>query len=132
VQWRLLSAGARAVPEPLATPRVWTGAVLGSALLVGGLNQVAGPGEPLVHLAALSVLAAVLGTRARLGAVPGIACLCWLFFNAFGIPPAGVLTWSPSVDLQRMSLLAGAALTGTLVGRVVHARTAYRRISPPR
>ncbi|WP_445399166.1 hypothetical protein ACSMX9_01100 [Streptomyces sp. LE64] len=119
------------MPEPVATPRVWAGAVLGSGLLVGGVNQALGPGEPLVHLAVLSVLAAALGARARLGAVPGIACLCWLFFNAFGIPPAGVLTWSAPVDLQRMSLLLGAALTGTLVARVASARTAYRRIPPP-
>ncbi|MGX2998711.1 hypothetical protein JNUCC64_31335 [Streptomyces sp. JNUCC 64] len=115
----------------MATSRVWAGAFLGSGLLVGVLNQVAGPGDPSVHLVALSVLAAALGARARLGAAPGIAALCWLFFNAFGIPPAGVLTWSASVDLQRMSLLLGAALTGMVAARVVSARTAYRRISPP-
>ncbi|MFI6524022.1 hypothetical protein [Streptomyces uncialis] len=130
MEWRLVSAGARAVPEPAATPLVWSGALLGSGLLVGAFNQFGDPGEPLWHFVALSALAALLGARARVTAAPGTAGLCWLFFNAFGIPPAGVLTWDSSVDLLRMSLLLGAALAGTAVARVASARTAYRRISP--
>ncbi|MFJ6567760.1 hypothetical protein ACIQNU_10070 [Streptomyces sp. NPDC091292] len=131
MEWQWLSAGARAVPEPVATPLVWAGAFLGSAVLVAGLNQLGDLVEPVFYLVALSALAAGLGAWARVAAAPGTAGLCWLFLNGFGAPPLGELSWSGPLEVLRISCLLGAALVGTVISRLVGARSAYRRVSPP-
>ncbi|MFB8245270.1 hypothetical protein ACFY3O_11585 [Streptomyces sp. NPDC001046] len=132
IEWKPLGAGARPVPQPVATPLVWAGAGVGALLLVAVLNTVAGPGRPDLALAALSLLAAVLGLCARFTAAPGTALLCWLFLNGFAIPPAGVLTWTGHRDTPWLVCLFTAALVGTGLARLVHARAAYRRLAPAR
>ncbi|GAA2534556.1 hypothetical protein ACFW2V_16900 [Streptomyces sp. NPDC058947] len=130
IEWMPLRAGVRPVPQPVATPLVWAGAFGGALVLVALLNGVVGPGRPELALAALSLLAAVLGLCARFTAAPGTAVLCWLFLNAFGIPPMGTLTWAGHRDTTWLACLLGAALVGTALSRVAHARAAYRRLAP--
>lgn len=129
IKWVSLSAGARPVPRPVATPLVWAGAFGGALVLVALLNTVVGPDRPALALTALSVLAALLGLGARFTAAPGTAVLCWLFLNGFAIPPAGVLTWAAPRDTFWLTCLLVAALTGTTFARLVNARAAYRRVT---
>lgn len=129
IEWVFLSAGARPVPRPVATPLVWAAAFGGALLLVATLNTLVGPDRPALALTALSLLAAVLGGRSRFTAAPGTAALCWLFLNAFAIPPLGTLSWAGHRDTFWLSCLLAAALIGTAVARLAHARAAYRRIA---
>jgi hypothetical protein len=94
------------------------------------LNTVVGPDRPELALSALSLLAALLGLCARFTAAPGTALLCWLFLNGFAIPPAGTLTWAGHRDTTWLTCLLTAALIGTALARLVHARAAYRRLAP--
>ncbi|MFF5365714.1 hypothetical protein [Streptomyces sp. NPDC013187] len=132
IEWKPLGTGARPVPQPVATPLVWAGAGGGALMLVALLNTVVGPDRPELALSALSVLAALLGLCARFTAAPGTAVLCWLFLNGFAIPPAGVLTWAGQRDTTWLACLFTAALVGTGLARLVHARAAYRRLVPGR
>ncbi|MEU0222338.1 hypothetical protein ABZ281_48305 [Streptomyces sp. NPDC006265] len=132
IEWKLLGAGARPVPQPVATPLVWAGAGGGALVLVALFNTVVGPGRPELALSALSLLAALLGLCARFTAAPGTALLCWMFLNGFAIPPAGTLTWAGHRDTSWLACLLTAALTGTALARVLHARAAYRRLTPGR
>lgn len=129
VEWVPLGRGARPVPQPVAAPLVWTGAFGGALVLVTLLNGVVGPGRPGLALSALTLLAAVLGLCARFTAAPGTALLCWLSLNGFAIPPAGTLTWAGSRDAGWLACLFAAALGGTALARVRHARAAYRRLT---
>ncbi|MFD3504792.1 hypothetical protein ACFWWT_41510 [Streptomyces sp. NPDC058676] len=129
IEWVSLSNGARPVPQPVATPKVWATAFGGALLLVALLNTLIGPGRPGLALAALSVLALLLGRRARFTAAPGTALLCWLFLNGFAIPPAGTLSWTGHRDTFWLTCLLTAALTGTAAARLVNARAAYRRLT---
>ncbi|KUM79493.1 hypothetical protein [Streptomyces curacoi] len=129
IEWVSLGTGARPVPQPMATPLVWAGAFGGALGLVALINAVAGTGRPSLALTALSLLAALLGLCARFSAAPGTAVLCWLFLNGFAIPPAGTLTWTGPRDTFWLACLLTAALIGTALARVVHARAAYRRMS---
>ncbi|MEV7285602.1 hypothetical protein AB0O01_13720 [Streptomyces sp. NPDC093252] len=129
IKWVFLSAGARPVPHPVATPLVWATAFAGALTLVALHNALMGPDRPGPALAALSLLAALLGVWARFTAAPGIAVLCWLFLNGFAIPPAGTLTWTAPRDTLWLACLLTAALVGTVVARVAHARAAYRRVT---
>nr|WP_239157664.1 hypothetical protein [Streptomyces sp. SID13726] len=108
---------------------VWSAAFGGALLLVASTNAVIGPDRPLFALAGLSLLASLLGWRARFMAAPGTAVLCWLFLNAFGIPPAGTLSWSVQRDTFWLACLLAAAVAGTALARLGHARAAYRRLS---
>ncbi|MFJ4617595.1 hypothetical protein [Streptomyces sp. NPDC088812] len=128
IEWAPFGVGARPVPHPVATPVVWSAAFGGALLLVGLVNAFVGQDRPGLALAALSVLAALLGVCARFTAAPGTAVLCWLFLNAFGIPPTGTLDWVGHRDTFWLACLLAAALTGTLAGRLIHARAAYRRV----
>ncbi|MET7737054.1 hypothetical protein ABZT02_37835 [Streptomyces sp. NPDC005402] len=128
VEWVSLRAGARPVPEPASTALVWFAAFGGALLLVASVNAVIGPGRPALALAVLSVLASLLGWCARFTAAPGTAVLCWLFLNGFAIPPAGTLSWSVRRDAFWLSCLLAAALAGTALARLGHARAAYRRL----
>ncbi|MET9395180.1 hypothetical protein ABZY20_33020 [Streptomyces sp. NPDC006624] len=130
IEWKPLGTGARPVPQPVATPLVWAGAVGGALLLVALLNSVVGPYRTGLVLAGLSLLAGLLGLRARFTAAPGTAVLCWLFLNAFGIPPMGTLSWANHRDTTWLACLLTATLAGTALARVVHARAAYRRLAP--
>ncbi|MEU2746776.1 hypothetical protein ABZ613_10840 [Streptomyces collinus] len=130
IEWKPLGTGARPVPQPVATPLVWAGAGVGALVLVALLNTVVGPERPELALTALSLLAALLGLCARFTAAPGTALLCWLFLNGFAIPPAGVLTWAGHRDTTWLACLLTAALIGTALARLVHARAAYRRLAP--
>ncbi|MGW5613636.1 hypothetical protein [Streptomyces sp. NPDC003877] len=130
IEWMPLRTGIRPVPQPLATPLVWAGAFGGALVLVALVNSVAGPGRPELVLTALSLLAAVLGLCARFTAAPGTAVLCWLFLNAFGIPPMGTLSWAGHRDTTWLACLLTAAFVGTALARVAHARAAYRRLGP--
>lgn len=132
IDWARLSSGARAVPEPVATPFVWSAAFVGALLMMAFFTVLGGVGRPTPALAALSLLAALLGLCARFVAAPGTAVLCWLFLNGFGIPPAGTLTWAGPRDAWWLACLLTAALTGTAVARIVNARAAYRRLTPHR
>ncbi|CAM5564109.1 hypothetical protein [Streptomyces aurantiogriseus] len=128
-EWVSLSTGARPVPRPVATPLVWVAAFSGALVLVALLNALVGTDQPELALTALSLLAALLGLCARFTAAPGTAVLCWLFLNGFAIPPAGTLTWAGHRDTFWLACLLAAALVGTALARLVHARAAYRRIS---
>ncbi|GAA2300948.1 hypothetical protein GCM10010234_49740 [Streptomyces hawaiiensis] len=130
IEWKPLGTGARPVPQPVATPLVWAGAGGGALVLVALLNTAVGPDRPELALLALSVLAALLGLCARFTAAPGTAVLCWLFLNGFAIPPTGVLTWAGQRDTAWLACLFTAALIGTALARLVHARAAYRRLVP--
>jgi uncharacterized membrane protein (UPF0136 family) len=130
IEWKPWGTGARPVPQPVATPLVWAGAGVGALVLVALLNTVVGPEQPELALTALSLLAALLGLCARFTAAPGTALLCWLFLNGFAIPPAGVLTWAGHRDTTWLACLLTAALIGTALARLVHARAASRRLAP--
>ncbi|MDN3027243.1 hypothetical protein [Streptomyces sp. S.PB5] len=132
VEWRPFRAGARPVPEPVATPFVWAGAFTGALMTVGVLSVVNGPADPRHALLMLAALAALLGVCARLAAAPGTAAVCWLILNGFAVPPQGQLTWQGYPDAGRLALLMAAALLGTVIARLVNARGAYRRITPGR
>lgn len=129
VEWVSLSTGARPVPRPVATPLVWATASGGALLLVTLLNALVGPTRPSLALAVLSLLAALLGLRARFTAAPGTAVLCWLFLNGFAIPPVGSLTWAGHRDAFWLTCLFSAVLLGTTLARLLHARAAYRRVT---
>jgi hypothetical protein len=129
VEWVSLNTGARPVPRPVATPLVWAAASGGALSLVALLNVLAGPNRPSLALAVLSLLAALLGLRARFTAAPGTAVLCWLFLNGFAIPPAGTLTWAGHRDTFWLSCLFTAVLLGTALARLRFARAAYRRVT---
>ncbi|MGW0081974.1 hypothetical protein [Streptomyces sp. NPDC003393] len=129
IEWVSFSAGARPVPKPVATPLVWAAASGGALLLVAVLNALVGQNQPSVALVVLSLLAALLGLRARFTAAPGTAVLCWLFLNGFAIPPAGTLTWAGHRDGFRLTCLFTAVLLGTTLARVLYARAAYRRVT---
>ncbi|MFC8432835.1 hypothetical protein [Streptomyces sp. NPDC057253] len=131
VEWVSLRTGARPVPEPVSTTLVWSAAFAGSLLLVAAVNALIGPGRPALALAVLSLLASLLGWCARFAAAPGTAVLCWLFLNGFAIPPAGTLSWSGQRDTFWLTCLLTAALTGTTLSRLGHARAAYRRVAAP-
>ncbi|MER7894662.1 hypothetical protein ABTX62_00495 [Streptomyces sp. NPDC096046] len=132
IEWKPLGTGARPVPQPVATSLVWAGAGGGALVLVALLNTVVGTDRPEVALSGLSLLAALLGLCARFTAAPGTTVLCWLFLNGFAIPPAGVLTWAAHRDTTWLACLFTAALVGTGLARLVHARAAYRRLAPDR
>ncbi|MGC9499461.1 hypothetical protein [Streptomyces sp. WG7] len=129
IEWVPLGRGARPVPRPVAAPLVWAGAFGGALALVALLNGTVGAGRPGLALAVLSLLAALLGLRARFTAAPGTALLCWLSLNGFAVPPAGTLTWAGRRDAVWLACLLGAALVGTALARLVHARAAYRRLT---
>ncbi len=129
IEWVRLSTGARAVPQPVATPFVWSAAFAGALLLVTIINELGGHGRPAMALIVLSLLAALLGLCARFTAAPGTAVLCWLFLNGFAIPPAGQLTWAGHRDTTWLACLLAATVAGTAVARIINARAAYRRIT---
>ncbi|WP_217238213.1 hypothetical protein [Streptomyces sp. AC555_RSS877] len=130
IQLVSLRVGARPVPQPVATPLVWVTAFVGALTLVALHNTLIGLDRPAPALAALSLLAALLGVYARFAAAPGTAVLCWLILNGFAIPPVGTLTWAGHRDTFWLACLCAAALVGTVLARIVHARAAYRRITP--
>lgn len=130
VEWRYVSHGARAVPEPWAAPLIWTAAYAGSFALVHVLDLLGVLDSSGLALAALSLFAALLGVRGSFVAAPGTALLCWGFLNFFGAYPTGRLSWAVDRDVQWIACLLGAALVGTATARVLQARAAYRRITP--
>lgn len=119
------------MPQPVATPVVWATAFGGALVLVAVHNMLVGSDRPGFALAALSLLAALLGLCARFTAAPGTAVLCWLTLNGFAIPPVGTLTWAGHRDTFWLSCLCAATLVGTVLARIVQARAAYRRIAAP-
>ncbi|MFF7858002.1 hypothetical protein [Streptomyces sp. NPDC007904] len=129
IEWVTLGTGPRPVPRPVATPLVWAGAFGGALALVALINTLVGTGHPDLALIALSVLAAALGVCAQFTAAPGTAVLCWLFLNGFAIPPAGTLSWTAPRDTFWLACLLAAALTGTTLSRLAHARAAYHRLT---
>ncbi|GAA2571301.1 MULTISPECIES: hypothetical protein [Streptomyces] len=130
IEWVPLGTGPKPVPRPVATPLVWAGAFGGASALVALLNTVVGTDHPGLALIALSLLAAVLGVYARFAAAPGTAVLCWLFLNGFAVPPAGTLSWAGPRDTFWLTCLLVAALVGTAVSRLAHARAAHHRLTP--
>ncbi|GGV42589.1 hypothetical protein [Streptomyces longisporoflavus] len=130
LEWRYIAKGVRVVPEPVATPFLWTAACAGTFALVTVLDLVGALDRTGFALAALSVLAALLGVRGRFAAAPGTALLCWMLLNYFAVHPVGEISWAGHRDPEWMACLLGAALIGTTTGRVLYARAAYRRISP--
>lgn len=129
IQWVSLGTGPRPVPQPVSTPLVWATAFAGAMALVAVLNALVGTDRPGLALTALSLLSALLGVYARFTAAPGTAALCWLFLNGFAIPPAGILTWVAHRDTFWLTCLLVAALVGTALARLLHARAAYRRLT---
>ncbi|MYY82242.1 hypothetical protein GT044_13410 [Streptomyces sp. SID335] len=130
VEWRYIAKGARAVPEPMATPFVWTTACSGSLVLVIAFDLLGALDRTGLALAALSVLAALVGTLGRFVAAPGTALLCWALLNVFAAHPTGELSWAGHRDPGWVACLLTAALIGTATARVWYARAAYRRITP--
>nr|WP_107119866.1 hypothetical protein [Streptomyces regalis] len=94
------------------------------------LSVANGLSDPLHALLVLCALAALLGVCARFVAAPGTAAVCWFFLNGFAVPPQGELTWQGYPDAGRLVFLMVAALLGTVIARLVNARSAYRRITP--
>ncbi|MEU8617374.1 hypothetical protein [Streptomyces sp. NPDC048623] len=129
LEWKRMSSGPRPVPDRVATPSVWVVTSAAALTLVTSFNLLDNRGDPLVDLVALSVIAALVSTGARFAAAPGTALLCWTILNGFAIPPMGRLTWTASQDGGRLACLFAAAVVGTVVARLVHARAAYRRIT---
>ncbi|GAB2713659.1 hypothetical protein [Streptomyces bullii] len=130
IEWVSVGTAARPVPHPVATPLVWATAFGGALVLVALKNALVGPAQPGFALAALSLLAALLGMHARFVAAPGTALLCWLFLNGFAVPPVGTLSWIGHRDTFWLGCLLTAALLGTALARLAHARAAYRRVTP--
>ncbi|MER5888716.1 hypothetical protein ABT160_33230 [Streptomyces sp. NPDC001941] len=128
--WRRIATGVRPVPSPAAAPLTWTAAAVGAAAFMGLLYALDAGDETGFALAVLSLLAALLGLRGRFTAAPGTALLCWMFLNVFGTAPTGELSWAGHRDPEWMACLLGAALLGTVTGRIAHARAAYRRVTP--
>ncbi|WGD44948.1 hypothetical protein [Streptomyces cathayae] len=129
IEWVTVDTGPRPVPRPVTTPLIWAGAFGGALALMTLLHTVVGPHRPGLFLAALSLLAAVLGGCARFTAAPGTAVLCWLFLNGFATPPTGTLTWAGPRDTFLLGCLLTAALVGTTASRLAHARAAYHRLT---
>lgn len=130
IEWVSLSTGVRPVPRPVATPLVWATAFGGALTLVALHITFVGTDRPGLALAGLSLLAVVLGLGASFTAAPGTAVLCWVFLNGFAIPPVGTLTWAAHRDAFWLASLCAAALVGTVLARIAHARAAYRRVTP--
>ncbi|MEU6995706.1 hypothetical protein ABZ953_34265 [Streptomyces sp. NPDC046465] len=130
MEWRYIAKGAKAVPEPMATPFVWTTACSGSLVLVITFDLLGALDRTGLALAALSVLAALLGMLGRFVAAPGTAVLCWSLLNVFAAHPTGELSWAGHRDLGWVACLLAAALIGTAAARVWYARAAYRRVTP--
>ncbi|MFF9148291.1 hypothetical protein ACWGBV_01470 [Streptomyces sp. NPDC055051] len=131
VEWKPMGGGPRPVPDPVATPSVWVATSAAALALVTALNFLDHHGDPALDLAVLSLIAALAGTGARLIAAPGTALLCWVALNGFAIPPVGRLTWTATHDAGRLACLLAAAVTGTVLARLLHARAAYRRVTRP-
>ncbi|MEF9904923.1 hypothetical protein [Streptomyces sp. P9-A2] len=129
VEWVALGTGPRPVPQPFTTPLIWAGAFGGALTVVVLSHTVVGPDRPELTLAALSLLAAILGVCARFTAAPGTTALRRLFLNGFAIPPVGSLTWTGSRDTLWLSCLLAATVAGTTAARLTHARAAYRRLT---
>ncbi|WP_428950155.1 hypothetical protein [Streptomyces sp. cg35] len=130
VEWRLIGRGARQVPEPWATPLIWTAAYLGAFALVGVCHVLGVLDRTGLALLLLSLLAGLLGMRGRFVAAPGTAFLCWTCLNVLGTEPTGEISWAGHRDPGWMACLLVAAVVGTVTGRVLHARAAYRRVAP--
>ncbi|MER8039079.1 hypothetical protein ACWEP8_34215 [Streptomyces hydrogenans] len=131
VEWKPMGGGPRPVPDYAAAPSVWAATSVVALALVTALNLLDLHGDPALDLAVLSLTAALVSGGARLTAAPGTALLCWIALNGFAIPPMGRLTWTASDDSGRLACLLAAAVVGTLVARLFHARAAYRRITRP-
>ncbi|MFI2026756.1 hypothetical protein [Streptomyces buecherae] len=127
VEWRLFHAQVRPVPEPLDTPRVLAGAYAGAFVSVAVLGALGLLADPVTVLVVLGALAVGLGVCARLVAAPGIAAVCWVFLNSVAITPRGRLSWAGYPEAGRIGVLLAAAVFGTVIARVSHARRAYRR-----
>ncbi|MFJ8989087.1 hypothetical protein ACIRQH_01690 [Streptomyces sp. NPDC102279] len=128
IEWVSLSNGSRPVPRPASTSLVWATAFVGALVLVAVLNTTVGTDRPGLALTALSLLAVVLGFPASFTAAPGTALLCWLFLNGFAVPPAGTFSWIGHRDTFWLACLLSAALIGTTLARLAHARAAYSRL----
>ncbi|MBB5933918.1 hypothetical protein [Streptomyces zagrosensis] len=111
----------------MATPRVLGVAYGGAFALVALLGALGLLRDPGTVLAVLSALAVGLGICARLIAAPGIAVVCWVFLNSFAVTPRGRLSWAGYPEAGRLGSLLAAAVLGTLIARISHARRAYRR-----
>ncbi|GAA2295497.1 hypothetical protein OKJ48_29625 [Streptomyces kunmingensis] len=129
VEWRRIGRGVRQVPEPWATPLIWTAAYLGAFGLVGLLSLLGFLDRTGLALLVLSLLAGLLGMRGRFIAAPGTAFLCWTCLNVLGTEPTGELSWAGHRDPGWMACLLAAAVVGTVAGRVLQARAAYRRVT---
>ncbi|MFE6775653.1 hypothetical protein [Streptomyces sp. NPDC057702] len=127
VEWHRFHAQTRPVPEPLTTPRVLGVAYAAACVLVAVLWALGLLADPSTVLVVLCALAVGLGGCARLAAAPGIAVVCWIFLNSAAITPRGRLSWAGYPDAGRIGFLLAAAVLGTLIGRLSHARRAYRR-----
>ncbi|MFF2779581.1 hypothetical protein ACFVU3_32365 [Streptomyces sp. NPDC058052] len=131
LEWKPIGGGPRPVPDHVTTPSVWAAVSVAALALVTALNFLDQHGDPALDLAVLSLAAALVSTGARLAAAPGTALLCWIALNGFAIPPMGRLTWTASHDSGRLACLLAAAVTGTAIARLLHARAAYRRVTRP-
>jgi hypothetical protein len=129
LEWKPIGSGPRPVPEPAATPSVWAVTSAAALALVSALNFLDHQGDPTLDLIALSVIAALVSTGARLTAAPGTAVLCWVILNGFAIPPMGRLTWAAPHDAGRLACLLAAAVIGTAVARLARACAAYRKLT---
>ncbi|MEK9522855.1 hypothetical protein ACIOMM_09345 [Streptomyces sp. NPDC087908] len=130
LEWKPVSSGVRPVPSAVATPSVWAVTSVVALALVTAFNFLDGHSDPGVDLLAISVVVALVSTGARLAAAPGTAFLCWLALNGFATAPLGEITWEASYDVARIACLLAAATAGTVLARLLHARAAYRRLTP--
>lgn len=130
IKWRSLGTGPKPVPEPVDTTVTWLAAAVAAPALVTAHNLLDRHGDPLIDLIALCALAGILSACARITAAPGTALVCWTFFSLFAVPPIGQFSWSGHHDLNRLGCLLLAAGASTMGTRLLHARAAYRQISP--
>ncbi|NEB79776.1 hypothetical protein G3I40_31835 [Streptomyces sp. SID14478] len=130
VEWRWIGRGARQVPQPWATPLIWTVAYAGAFAVVALFDVLGLLDRTGFALLLLSLLAGLLGMRGRFTAAPGTALLCWACLNVLGTEPTGEISWATHRDPGWMACLLAAAVVGTVAGRILHARAAYRRVTP--
>lgn len=130
LKWRSLSTGPKPVPEPVGTAVTWLAAAVLAPALIATHHLLDRHGDPLLDLVALCALVGVLSVCARIAAAPGTALVCWTFLSLFAVPPMGQFSWSGHHDLKRLGCLLFAAGASAAGARLLHARAAYRRISP--
>jgi len=115
------------VPDTHGEPsRRWSAseALLGGYCLVAVATTAAvaagGTGHPLVVLAVFASALLAAATRLTLPAALGSGMIAWLFYDGFVIGRHGHLAWGGTREAWWLLAFLGAALCGSVLGRVRH------------